>query len=182
MRGYDAIEQKVDYVSEQKAVCTCKITLPPNGENPRGLICSGVASASFWNVSKGFESFLETLAENRAMARAIRRALRINIVAYEEMGEDCRKNPMLEQNVITQQVAEPTTGSEPYHVIKRKCEENGYTFEQVKSSAAKASGLKGNAETWTTWKDIGEDSFLILQKIEDAIQKKKKETDAKKKG
>lgn len=167
LRGFDSLTQSVDYISEQKAVVTCTIHFIPNVEEPNGLTCAGVASGSIYNIKPDFAPFMETFAENRAFARAVRRALNINIVAEEELG----KGLTMAQNAgpaesRTESTDEPAS-LKPYAVLDKRCRELKISFEKLKTAAKIIKDkLTSDPETWTDWKDIvNGDVWTLLGKV-----------------
>ncbi len=163
LRGFDSLIHSVDYVDSQKAVVTCTIRFIPNVEEPGGLTCAGVASGSIYNISPDFASFMETIAENRAFVRCVRRALNINIVGAEELG----KGVALPASQAPESVPEETASLKPYAVLEKTCRELGVTFETLKGrSIASKALLKGDATQWTDWRDIDKgDVWTLLDKI-----------------
>jgi hypothetical protein len=183
LRGYVELDQRIEHATDTKTVAVCNMTFIPNFENPDGLSCAGVASASIYNVSNGFESYIETFAENRAFARCVRRALRISVVTEDEIGgEDkveLRKAFMDKQKKVLTESPEsvPSSSSaayEPWQVLEERC--RNYTpprpFESIKQTAINAyeTGrlkLKNNPVEWTDFKDIKQiDAFIILNEME----------------
>ena len=183
LRGYKSLRHHVDYVSDNKAVVTCTMEFTPNFENPDGFTCSGVANASIFNTSGGFESYIETFAENRSFTRCVRRALRINMVTEEELGGDDKKQ--LREDVVKAAVARAKssglthedvpaaateiTGFKPSDRLAQMCQTNNppISFEAVKRGAMKfKSELTTDPETWTEFKSIGNtDAFILIGKF-----------------
>lgn len=163
LRGFDALNHSVDYVDSQKAVVTCTIHFVPNTEEPNGLTCAGVASGSIYNISPDFAPFMETIAENRAFVRAVRRALNINIVGAEELG----KGVALPANQAPESAPEETASLKPYAVLEKRCRELGVSFESLKGrSIASKTLIKSDAASWTDWKDIEKgDVWTLLAKV-----------------
>lgn len=185
LRGYNKLVYSIPYVSDTKAVANCEMHFIPNFENPEGLTCSGVASASIYNVSSGFESFIETFAENRALTRCVRRALRINVVTEEELGGDDKKlereafvrhkmaenagNTNYSPNVKSEAPQSQVLGHQPYAVLAAICEIQvpPVKFEALKMGAIRfKESLTSNPETWTDFKDINaNDSYTLINKL-----------------
>jgi hypothetical protein len=178
LRGFDSLVHHVDYVSDSKAVVTCTMHFVPNEEDPNGLTVSGVASGSVYNIKPDFTAFMETIAENRAFVRAVRRALNINIVAQEELGLDKTKNET-SAAAPTDRAAQTTdvpevTGFSSKAILIRQCKEAGITFEGLQERAIKArSGLKEDPASWTSFESISDgDVYVLLGKIADGAKKK----------
>lgn len=177
LRGYTELRHHVDYVSHEKCVDTCHLTLIPNFEsNFLPVTCGGVASATIHNVSNGFEGVLETIAENRAFSRAVRRALRINIVTQEELGDKKATAPgkNVEDSKNTE-VADASSGTSfnPSAMLATVCNLNGISFEKVKQAAVSSGGFVNDPNSWGSFSDIQpKDVFTILSRIEAAKKKK----------
>lgn len=165
LRGFDSLTHSVDYVDGQKAVVTCTIRFVPNVEEPSGLTCAGVASGSIYNIQPDFAPFMETIAENRAFVRAVRRALNINIVGAEELGKGVAL-PTSPTPDSAQDLPE-TASLKPYAVLEKRCRELGVSFESLKGrSIASKTLIKGDAAQWTDWKDIEKgDVWTLLEKV-----------------
>ncbi len=166
LRGFDSLVHSVDYIDSQKAVVTCTIHFIPNTEEPNGLTCAGVASGSIYNISPDFAPFMETIAENRAFVRAVRRALNINIVGAEELGKGVSL-PAGGATSAPESAPEETASLKPYAVLEKRCRELGVTFDVLKGrSIASKSLLKGDASQWTDWRDIEKgDVWTLLDKV-----------------
>jgi hypothetical protein len=172
LRGYKSIKHEVPFNDSDKATCICTMEFIPNDENPEGLTVSGVASGSKWNINTGFEKYMETFAENRALARAIRRALRINMVSSEEIADRTRNMPIDEAPP-----APPVQGIEPWVNLKTVCEKRSITLEKVRSAAMvtkEADSKTGKATivsdptAWKDWSDIPPaDVWTIQGKIKE---------------
>jgi hypothetical protein len=67
----------------QTAICMATATLEKEG---RELTFTGIGDASPRNVAKGMETCLIRMAETRAKARALRDAVNVGVVAFEELG------------------------------------------------------------------------------------------------
>lgn len=153
LRGFDSLIHKVDFVDQTKAVVTCTMHFLPNHEDKAGLTCSGVASGSVYNVSPDFVQFMETIAENRAFVRCVRRALNINIVGQEELG----KGLSMTQGAAESRPEEPqeTASLKPYAVLEKRCRELKITFVALQTSAKTIKDkLTSDPASWTDFKDI----------------------------
>lgn len=167
LRGFDSLTHSVDYVDAQKAVVTCTMHFVPNVEEPNGLTCAGVASGSIYNIKPDFAPFMETIAENRAFARCVRRALNINIVSEEELG----KGVAMTQGAAESRPEEPqeTASLKPYAVLEKRCRELKITFIALQTSAKTIKDkLTSDPASWTDFRDIEKaDVWTLLGKIND---------------
>jgi hypothetical protein len=150
IRGVLNIEKKVWESSNDRAVVSCKITFAPNYETDmRPFVYEEVASATLSNTNSFSQFFLETIASNRAFVRAVRNALRIDIVGSDELA-----------NVPTQNNAESSSEAEVWHALKdaaanavTKKFPNGFqSFNDFKSQLVEKK-VEG-AENWNDWKDV----------------------------
>lgn len=166
LRGFDSLTHSVDYVDGQKAVITCTMHFVPNPEEPNGLTCAGVASGSVYNIKPDFAAFMETIAENRAFARCVRRALNINIVAEEELGKG-QTLPTAQNAAPDAPANEETASLKPYAVLKTRCTELGTNLDAVKVSAKGIKSLlKSDPDQWVDWADIPKtDVWTLMGKI-----------------
>ncbi len=179
LRGFDSLTHQVNYVDQSKAVVTCTMHFVPNEEDPNGLTCSGVASGSVYNIKPDFTAFMETIAENRAFVRAVRRALNINIVAQEELGIDRTKNETSaaapSDRSATTADAPEATGFSAKAILARQCKEAGVSFETLQSRAlVSRTGLKDDPASWTSFDSISDgDVYVLIGKISDSVKKNK---------
>lgn len=173
IRGMLSRETKVVKADKDHVVCTCKLTFMPNYETcGREVVYEEVANASAFNVDPHFGMFLETIAANRAFARAIRNALRIDIVGDAELPDSKYVSSSIEG-----------TGIEPWRVLMAECkkrkfverkepktgnvavDENGEpikdwinTFDAFKQLVIK---VDATANEWSEWKDIPTEKCII---------------------
>lgn len=166
LRGFDKLNQHVDYVDGTKAVVTCTMRFIPNEEEPNGIECAGVASGSLYNISRDFAPFMETIAENRAFIRCVRRALNINIVGQEELGSD-KAVPL-----PASAAQEESVGFAPYVLLSNRCKSLKISFDKLRErSVAIKDLLKSDPATWTDWKDIQENEcFVLMTKINESAK------------
>ena len=88
LRGYNAIDYKIENVADGYVVAKCQIEWIDNYEtNPHGLCpkYTDVANATLANTDNFCAKFLETIACNRAFVRCVRNYLNIHIVAADEI-------------------------------------------------------------------------------------------------
>lgn len=151
LRGILSTSQPTLHVSATEVVCTCSIEFEPNFENPNGLVSSGTATASLYNVSGKFQLYLSSMAHNRALTRAIKDALRIEILGFDEVDfkasrafEDALKtgdNPLVAhaQARVPAAAQEPEPkdkfSTQPFGFLEKLCVEKGITFEKLKARA-----------------------------------------------
>lgn len=150
IRGIMSIEKKVWESSNDRAVVSCKITFVPNYESDmKPFVYEEVASATLSNTNSFSQLYLETIASNRAFVRAVRNALRIDIVGSDELA-----------NIPVSNNSETTSESEVWHALKdaaknavtKKFPEGFKTFEEFKGVLIE-KGTEG-ADTWNDWKDV----------------------------
>ena len=150
IRGVNFIEKKVWESSNDRAVVSCKIHFVPNYETGmQAYIYEEVASATLSNTNSFSQIFLETIASNRAFVRAIRNALRIDIVGSDELA-----------NLPVQNNAESSSETEVWHALRdaaanastKKFPNGIKAFDEFKGILIdrKVEGADG----WVDWKDI----------------------------
>lgn len=185
LRGYHSITYPQIIIHPDRAVASCQIEFIGNFETGgKSRITSSVASASPASVDKFYRPYIETLAENRALVRAIKRELEITIVNIEEID----KNADLPQSDTTASV-NSQYGFKPNDLLKKKCKEfpaGPISFASVKKASidhnAKQAAdskdrLVSGPETWESFDSISEiDCWMlmgILAKKEAELPKKK---------
>ena len=161
LRQYKYVDQKVNYVSDQKAVVTCSIQFVGNFEtNNQDVVFSDVASASINNTSGFGQLFLESIAANRAFVRAVRNFLNINIVGKDEIADNGVSS---EIEVSNDQTDISHTG-----ILQKKMDEKKISFEVLKQGALGKykEEMKSNPEEWNVLADIPKiDCFTLLAKL-----------------
>lgn len=177
IRGYRSLTNRVDYVSEQKAVVTTTIEFVPNAETGGApLIYSDTASASVYSVSGVFQLHLEAIAANRSLVRTVRNALGINIVGKDEFDERANKAYLSNGGaaLLTPKVQAPdsppeATGFAPFNVLSNRCKELDISFAKMKEAAsAYKAELKSDPSEWqdfSSLKDHRTDCYTLLTKI-----------------
>lgn len=168
IRGISSVEKIVRESSHERAVVECTIHLAPNYESENGMpvMYTEVANATLANTNPGSQLFLETIASNRAFVRAVRNALRIDIVGEDEMnsvsyGPDSEETGKAEAWMALATAARTAV---------TKDFPNGFkTFEEFKTVLLKKN-IEG-AEGWQDWKDIPGQMVLKLLGQLNKIQK-----------
>lgn len=184
LRGRTSIIPKVDSVTEHDVTSTCIVKFIPNIEDLDGLEVGAQASANVYSVSGKFQPFLATFAQNRAFVRAVRQALRIDILGKDEFDAEASKKH--EEEVKkgytipkkTEATVEPSEPSVilPHQKLAEKCKEKGYSFEDLQKSAIKnVSELTAGTDpaAWTGFDSIDPlDCFTLTSKLAEAKKKK----------
>ena len=152
LRGVATVNREVVESGPERAVVKCSVTFTPNYETQAGMpiVYDEVANATLFNTNSFSQSFLETIASNRAFVRAIRNALRIDIVGSDELSSISYSNDNAE---TTSQVAPWMALAEAAKNYTGKASPEGFkTFESFKSFLIdkKVDG----ASEWNDWKDI----------------------------
>ncbi len=158
IRGALSVKKKVWESNNDRAVVSCEIVFVGNYETDmKPFVYEEVASATLNNTNSFGQIFLETIASNRALVRAARNALRIDIVGSDELSGT---------TVINN--AETTSESLPWHTLRdaarhastTKFPEGFATFEEFKSVLIE-KGTEG-ADAWNDWKDIPSSTIFKL--------------------
>ena len=174
IRGLIRRSTKVDYTSEEKAVVTTEVHFIPNfetgGEFP--LIYSDTASATHENAGGIGRFYLETIASNRSFVRAVRNALRIDIVGSDEL------NSGYSGGGFNKEEEAMSSGNKPTDMLSEKAAAKGYaTFEAFKDRLIQVGGLKDvpltQIEPWNEWKDIEPEAVWILLSMLNSAKTKK---------
>ncbi len=94
IRGYTTVKTKIIPCGAEYVAATVDITFIGNYEtNNREITFPGSSDAHPYNTGGFAKSFLASIAENRAFARAVRNFLRIEIVSEEEISEIPKAEP-----------------------------------------------------------------------------------------
>lgn len=159
IRGLISVEKKIWESSNDRAVVSCKIVFAPNYETDmKPLVYEEVASATLNNTNSFSQLFLETIASNRAFVRAVRNALRIDILGSDELSG------------VSGAVNNENSGSEnePWHALRdaaqnavtKKYPQGFKNFEEFK--AALVEKAQAGAAEWNEWKDIPTNTIFNL--------------------
>ncbi len=187
LRGYYSVDYHSLVSVENKAALVCLIEWIPNYEtNGESFSCAGVASASLRSMDKNFVPYMETFAENRAFARAVKRALQINILSEDEIDAEAVSGVKGEDDTVSDATSGVSSAKE-YAMLQDLCTKRKHpiTFEAVKASAIKlrddpTAAARGEVflddpATWIKWENIQpRDVFLLAGKIQEADKAAKK--------
>lgn len=152
LRGVVSVERTVDESGPDRAVVTCKVVFTENYETRAGMpiVYSENANATLANTNSFSQFFLETIASNRAFVRAIRNALRIDIVGSDELSSVSYSNDNAES---TGQVTPWMALAEAAKTYSGKAAPEGFkSFEGFKQFLVDKK-IEG-AEAWNDWKDV----------------------------
>ena len=169
LRGYTNVSCNIHTSNEYYASVSCYIDFVGNFET--GGISQGYSDCGSAHLqsTEGFgKAYLVEIATNRAMSRAIRNYLNINIVSREELGAigEIKK---VENNSV------PSNGS-ANSILQEKCKEKGLSFDVVKNRAVslnqeilksgKNSEFCSDPDKWTDWDSIPpNDCYVLLGKV-----------------
>lgn len=185
LRGLKSVVPTPFQVTESEVVSTCQVAFIPNFENPEGLTVGAQASASLYSVSGSFQLYLATIAQNRAFVRAVRQALRIEILGNDELDNKANKafeaalesgqNPLLAPAKTAVQESTTSSAITGVGLLADKCKARKISFDSLRVSALKIiTDLNSDPNLWTDFRDIPPlDSYTLLRKIEEAETDKK---------
>lgn len=88
LRGYKYARTKIDVANQDYAAATCEICFLPNEEENFEQIFTACASAHSGNTKSWYANYLVEASSNRALCRATRNYLKINIVSREELSDN----------------------------------------------------------------------------------------------
>ncbi len=178
LRGYTRLEYHSLQTSPDKAAVVCMLELIGNYETEGfPVVCSAIASASLRSMDKHFVPYMETFAENRAFARAVKRALQITVLSEDEIDSEALKGAQGDEAT-----SEPkTTSAEASEHLRQLCEKRPtpITFASVKARAIKHNAeltpatenerIKSDPALWSDWSSVQPiDCFLLIGKIKEA--------------
>ena len=152
LRGVVSVQREIVESGPDRAVVKCSIVFSENYETKAGmpLIYDEVANATLANTNSFSQFFLETIASNRAFVRAIRNALRIDIIGSDELSSLTVSNDNSES---TSQVAPWMALAEAAKQYRGKSAPEGFkAFEDFHQFIA-GKNIEG-AGDWKEWKDI----------------------------
>lgn len=160
VRGYSKIEIN-SKPCENRAVCDVQITWIPNKESGWKEIVTGGTGTYLFNPNDKMNFCIDSLAENRAVSRAVRNFLRIPTVSVEELSQDGSVGTLEEE--IVNKYGPPTPHSSLIDIAKK----HDYSFDKVKERALVLDEKKKkdnpeftyesdkhNPNTWKVWEDI----------------------------
>jgi len=159
IRGIVEVKKRVVESNYERAVVECTVILTENYETKNGMpiYYSEVANATFANTNQSSQLFLETIASNRAFVRAVRNALRIDIVGEDEMNSVTYKPDGEETGKAEVWMALAVAAK---NAVTKKYPEGFKTFADFK--AALIAKNTPDAESWQDWKDIPPQTSLKL--------------------
>ena len=166
LRGYRYSKIKINVATPEYAAATCEICFIPNQEENFEQVYCASASAHFGNTKSWYKNYLVEASSNRALCRAVRFYLKINIVASEELGAKVDED--------TQSTNNNLSSLSPVSILKNIMIENVWSFEQIKKKLIK-EGIKG-AEDWNKEEDLPPNVILnIIERIKNKNKKEKNE-------
>jgi hypothetical protein len=116
-RGVSKTIFKLCERQDHRAVVSVEITLVPTVDEPYETVISGLANCSVDNCSPNFFKYAEALASNRAECRALRQALNIASVSFEELDPNDKPEIKTVPNAV--------------NLLIKAMEENGYQATDI---------------------------------------------------
>lgn len=171
IRGIKSVNKKIIESNPDRCVASTTVEFLPNYENPEGLIVEGVANATSFNTSENFQVYLETIASNRSFVRAVRNALRIDIVGSDELADTQYESGTQEAGAIKPSTALAEAAAQ-YTATLDEQPTNLDTFEKFRRYLL--SKKVEEAHNWEDWDDIPIPSiWKFLSQINKSITKNK---------
>ncbi len=196
LRGYHNLDYHSVTAADGKSAMVCVIEWIGNYETQmESFTCAGVASASSLTVDHGFRPYLETFAENRSFARAVKRALQINAYSEDEIDEEALKGIRADDSAPSATTGKPKTAN-GWDILKTFCANHKpvISFEAIKASAVKHNAkldeelaartanpadttlpnrederIKSDPSSWVDWTSVQDtDVWLLTGKIKEA--------------
>ena len=160
LRGYKQSKIKLDYCSPDYAAATCEIVFLSNLEESFEQTFTASACAHKNNTKSFYQAYLVEAASNRALCRAVRQFLKINIVSNEELGQE--KDAPIEETTPTDNPMSPR------FLLQRIISEKNsslpankqITFESIREKLVKEA-VKG-ADQFQSIDDIPKDIIFGL--------------------
>ncbi len=173
IRGLKRRSTKVDYVSDTKAVVTTELEFIDNYEG--SLVYSDTASATIDNTGGIGSFYLETIAANRSFVRAVRNALRIDVLGNDEL------KAAFSSSNYTGKGETSAMGVKPYDTLRELAENKGYnSFQEFKNKVIEKRETiekttrqkipQTSVEGWEDWDKI---EFEFIWPLIEILQKSK---------
>lgn len=177
LRGCYSVNTTMDYVSDNKSCATTKIQWAVNYEK-ECQESTGVASASLNNTSGFGKYFLESIAENRSLVRAVRQYLEINIIGQDEV-----KLGVSDTDGTNNDKSEEIT---PSNMLEKWVTKAKLDFETFKNRVGEKykDQVTSDSAKWSKYSDIPpQDCYTLIGLLEGALEKVKEEnTSTEKRG
>ena len=182
LRGYRSIQYHSLLAQESKAAVVCELELIPNYETEGyPVIVSAVASASPRSLDKYFMPYMETFAENRSFARAVKRALQITVLSEDEIDAEAIGGIKGEDDAVSEATSGDKKTADGWTHLRDLCtsRKTPITFAAIKARAIKHNAeltpekenerIKGDPNAWTDWSSVQPiDAWLLMGKIQEA--------------
>lgn len=167
LRGFKELLTKVEYFTESNlAKAECIIKWLPNYETDGlDVTSNGNADACPENTNGFSSKYLTAIAENRAIIRAIRGFLQIQVVGQDEVKSETPEDFRESGPVLLL--------SGPQGTIAKKLKDNKRTLaELVQFAMSKYQYSISNAESWNKVQDISPaDATFLLDKFEEFLKR-----------
>jgi len=165
LRGAESVKYTVGQAHESFASVTCDISWISNFEN-REKTSSGCADAHYHNTNSFSKFYCSSIASNRALVRAVRDHLEIEILGFDEIGE----TPSEEENENSLIGALPHNSLESAaknsKTLNDASKKKGMSlFEFVRWGYIETSENpeeKESAAKWESWSDIPRQTCFVL--------------------
>lgn len=170
LRGIKKVSHAVIRSSSHEAVVVCDIEWIPNFENPEGLSFQAIANANIENTGQLGRVFLESIAENRAFARAVRGSLGVNIVSAEELSTNENSSGATAESSSDTSAISKLRSTTPQAVLEEKCLSIGMDLEALieKVSELTENGdfkTEADFQSWEKFDDLSPKDARILSKL-----------------
>ncbi len=147
LRGYKDCHIKLDVATPEYVAATCNILFIKNEEDFEQSFAS-CASAHPQNTKSWYKNYLVEAASNRALCRAVRFYLKINIVSREELG--------MEKNNNDEEPSKPSAFPQPVVMLEKAMKEKNISFDKLKEL------YKEKSADWKELKDIDKVTMLAI--------------------
>lgn len=167
IRGFKSVQYKVASASMDYVCVSCGITWIGNYETGgEEVYFESMADAGAHNTESFGQSFLATVAENRAFVRAVRNFLKVNLVGNEEMGP--KKNTSYNNSGNYQSYSSQSNKISASNYLESILKEKNISFEYLKQRMKNEKGFE-NVSEWSGISDISNNQvYRIIEKIQKA--------------
>lgn len=162
LRGFESVEYDISHIEHDHVFAKCRITWAASRVDGHDLprqVFESVASAKSSGVGPKMADYLETVAENRAFVRAVRRYLGVNIVGEDEINKTSAVKAAEAKSVPEKEIVRPSKMPNALDVLISVCKTRKISVDDLKKMAedlAKESKIAVSPETVWEWKSFGD--------------------------
>lgn len=176
LRGFESVTYEIRHIEHDHVFASCKITWAENTVDKEKLprqTYESVASAKKSGVGPRMADYLETVAENRAFVRAVRRYLGVNIVGEDEINKTSATKVAELKEVAEKETITPSKMPNANDVLSSACKARKMKLVDLQKLAeqyAKESKIDVPNEVIWEWKSFGDIEPKYARTLSGVIQ------------